>query len=44
MPQAEIEPAIPPSERPHTHVVDRAATGIGVQEVVSVIIWSCRQG
>jgi len=29
MPQAEFKPAIPASERPQTHVFDRAATGIG---------------
>jgi len=29
MPQEEFEPAIPKSERPQTHALDRAATGIG---------------
>jgi len=29
MHQAEFEPAIPVSERPQTHALDRAATGIG---------------
>jgi hypothetical protein len=29
MPPAGFEPTIPASERPHTHVLDRAATGIG---------------
>ena len=29
MPPAGFEPEIPTSERPHTHAVDRAATGIG---------------
>jgi hypothetical protein len=29
MPPVGFEPAIPASERPQTHVVDRAATGIG---------------
>jgi len=29
MPTAGFETAIPASERPHTHVLDRAATGIG---------------
>jgi hypothetical protein len=29
MPQAGFEPTIPASERPHTHVLDRAATGTG---------------
>jgi hypothetical protein len=28
-PKAGFEPAIPASERPHTHALDRAATGIG---------------
>jgi hypothetical protein len=30
MPPAEIEPAIPASERPQTQPLDRAATGIGL--------------
>jgi hypothetical protein len=30
MPPAEFEPAIPASERPQTHALDRAATGIGI--------------
>ena len=29
MPTAGVEPAIPASERPHTHALDRAATGVG---------------
>jgi hypothetical protein len=29
MPPAEFEPTIPASGRPHTHALDRAATGIG---------------
>ena len=29
MPPAEFEPTIPENERPQTHVLDRAATGIG---------------
>ena len=29
MPPAGFEPAIPASERPHTHALGRAATGIG---------------
>ena len=29
MPPAGFEPAIPGSEQPQTHVLDRAATGIG---------------
>ena len=30
MPPAGFEPAVPASERPQTHALDRAATGIGV--------------
>jgi hypothetical protein len=30
MPSAGFESAIPASERPHTHVLDRAATGTGL--------------
>jgi hypothetical protein len=30
MPPAGFEPTIPVSERPQTHALDRAATGIGV--------------
>ena len=33
MPPATFEPAIPVSERPHTHDLDRTATGIGVQTI-----------
>ena len=41
MPLAGFEPAIPASERPQTHALDRAATGIGlVYEVCRNII--CR--
>jgi hypothetical protein len=29
MPPASIEPAVPKSERPQTHALDRPATGIG---------------
>ena len=31
--RAEFEPAIPASERPQTHALDRAATGIGGKKV-----------
>jgi hypothetical protein len=31
MPPAGFEPAIPASERPQTHFVDRSATGIGTR-------------
>jgi hypothetical protein len=30
MPPAAFEPAIPASERPQTHALDRAATGVGL--------------
>jgi hypothetical protein len=30
MPPTGIEPTIPASERPHTHALDRAATGIDI--------------
>jgi len=33
MPPAGFEPAIPSSERPHTHKIYRTATGIGVQTI-----------
>jgi len=32
MPQAAFEPTIPKSERPYTHALDCAATGIGEME------------
>jgi len=32
VPPAGFEPAIPASERPQTHTLDRAATGIGVSK------------
>jgi hypothetical protein len=35
MPPAEFEPAIPASERPQTHALDRAATGIGALQVAT---------
>jgi len=34
MPEAEIEPKIPESERPETHAFDRTATGIGPYQTV----------
>jgi len=37
MPQAEFEPTIPVSERPQTHALDRAATGIGHVRICSWI-------
>ena len=32
MPATGFEPAIPASERPQTHALDRAATGIGLDK------------
>jgi hypothetical protein len=32
MPSAGFEPEIPASERPQTHALDRAATGIGLEQ------------
>jgi len=34
LPPAELEPAIPATERSQTHTLDRAATGIGVSKSV----------
>ena len=31
MPPAGFEPTIPANERPHTHALDRAATGTGLR-------------
>jgi len=31
MPPAGLEPTIPASEQPQTHVLDRVATGIGIE-------------
>ena len=36
MSQAGIEPAIPASELPHTHVLDGAATGSAPQTVIFI--------
>ena len=33
MPTAALEPATPANERPQTHALDRAATGIGRHEI-----------
>jgi hypothetical protein len=30
-----FEPAVPSNERPQTHALDRAATGIGLPEIMS---------
>ena len=37
MPSAGFEPAIPASERPQTHALDRAATGIGKESTAGLI-------
>jgi hypothetical protein len=36
MPPSEFEPAIPASERPQIHGLDRTATGVGDSEVFGV--------
>jgi hypothetical protein len=41
MTPAEFEPAIPASERPQTHALDRAATGLGGRTTISVLIYIC---
>ena len=33
MPPAAFEPAIPASERPHIHALDRVATGLGEENI-----------
>ena len=38
MPLARFEPAIPASERPQTHALDCAATGIGIILILILII------
>jgi hypothetical protein len=40
MPPAEFEPAIPASERPQTHALDRAAIGIGCENTLEMPILS----
>ena len=37
MPLAGFEPAIPISERPQVHALDRAATGIGDQNLQCIV-------
>jgi hypothetical protein len=39
MPAAGFEPTVPASERPKTHVWDRAATGIGKYEIKTLYDW-----
>jgi len=39
MPQAGVEPAIPASERPQTHVLDLAATGIGAIFIIQISLF-----
>ena len=38
MPPAGFEPVIPASERPQSHALDRAATGIGTNIIIIAII------
>jgi hypothetical protein len=38
MHSAEFEPTIPASERPQTHALDRAATGIGTVHLFFLIV------
>ena len=42
MPPAGFEPTIPASERPQTHALDRAATGIGQLELFPVFLFSAQ--
>jgi len=47
MPPAGFEPAIPASEQPQTHVLDRAATGIGIvvlSQALSPVLFLLNQG
>jgi len=42
---AGLEPAIPASERPQTHTLDRAATGIQLESktaMLPLVYWTCR--
>ena len=41
MPPTGFEPAIPASERPQTHALDRAATGVGPSSCYCATITSC---
>jgi hypothetical protein len=49
MPPAGFEPSIPASERPQTHVLDRAAAGIGdyvdtkYKTLRSPLLWDTKQ-
>ena len=38
MPPAGFEPTIPASERPQTHALDRATTGVGARRMMSMKI------
>ena len=42
MPQAEFEPAIPASERPQTHALERAASGLDIQLLFTVYSYDTR--
>ena len=37
---SELEPAIPVGERTQTHILDRAATGIGASHNLEYMSWS----
>ena len=41
MPPTEFEPAIPASERPQTHALDRAATGTGIIIIIIIVVLNC---
>jgi hypothetical protein len=46
MPPAGFEPTTPESERPKTHALDRAATGIGIiiiNIIIIVVVVSCHR-
>jgi hypothetical protein len=37
MPRSGFEPAIPPTKRPQTYALDRAATGIGYKHLIATL-------
>jgi hypothetical protein len=43
MPEAGFESAVPASERPQTHALDRAATGIGNYNHYRLLLNSCAE-
>jgi hypothetical protein len=38
MPQARFEPSTPATKRPQTYALDRAASGIGLLDVIYVVL------